>query len=638
MKPSMLVAAVLLAAASAALQAQPQLPLLFADGAVLQRDQPMPVWGWATPRARIRVGFDGRRADAVADAQGAWQATLPAHAAGGPYLLTVDGDGGTLQVRDVLVGDVWLASGQSNMEWPLAQARDGAQEVAAANDPQLRHFKVPKSWASAPQARLAGGQWAAATPQAAGTFSAVGYFFARDLRRSTGVPIGIIDSSWGGSAIEAWIDAPTQQLDAPKMAAQVAAQQARDRQALDAAHARLARWPAVQGDPQWQAANLDDGDWDTIPVPGLWEAAGYAGMDGVAWYRVGVTLSAAEAKAGITLGVGRIDDGDITYVNGHEVGRTDGRYNDPRAYAVPAGVLHAGRNVVAVRVTDSGGGGGIHGEAGELFVQPVGGQARPIDGAWKFRPAAVTFSLDDDKNQQPTLLYNAMIHPLQRFPVKGVIWYQGETNGGSAASALKYRDQFPALIQSWRGERGQPQLPFLWVQLANYRSGADAGDVSPWALLREAQSMTLALPATGQAVIIDVGNPDNIHPTNKQDVGHRLALAARHVAYGETLAWSAPQVDEVRFDDDQALVAFDLRGNALAVRGGGSEVHGFSVAGSDRVFRPARARIDGGRVVVRSDAVAHPVAVRYGWSDNPADADLVDRAQLPVSPFRTDAW
>lgn len=638
MKPSLLWTAALLAATSGALQAQPQLPLLFADGAVLQRDQPMPVWGWATPGARITLGFDGHKADAVADAQGAWQATLPAHAAGGPFVLTVDGDGGALQVRDVLVGDVWLASGQSNMEWPLAQARDGEREVATANDPQLRHFKVPKTWASAPQPRLAGGGWAAATPQAAGAFSAVGYFFARDLRQATGVPIGIVDSTWGGSAIEAWIDASTQQLDAPKMAAQVAAQQARDRQALDAVRARLARWPAVQGDPQWQAPALDDGDWDTIPVPGLWETGGYAGMDGVAWYRVGVTLSAAEAKAGVTLGVGRIDDGDITYVNGHQVGRTDGRYNDARVYAVPAGVLHAGRNVVAVRVTDSGGGGGIHGEAGELFVRPAGGDARPIDGVWKFRPAKVTLSLDDDKNQQPTLLYNAMIHPLQRFPVKGVIWYQGETNAGSAASALKYRTQFPALIQSWRAERGQPQLPFLWVQLANYRSGADSGDSSPWALLREAQSKTLALPATGQAVIIDIGNPDNIHPTNKQDVGHRLALAARHVAYGETVVYSAPQFEAAQFDDERAVVGFDLHGSGLAVRGGGSAVRGFALAGTDKVFRPAKAVIDGDRVVVHSDAVAHPVAVRYGWSDNPADADLISREQLPVSPFRTDAW
>lgn len=623
--------------ATGAVQAAPTLPLLFADGAVLQRDQPMPVWGWATPGASLQVGFDGHQAQARADAQGRWKVLLPAHAAGGPYALSVQGDGATLTVRDVLVGDVWLASGQSNMEFQLAQARDAAREIAAAHDPQLRHFKVPKAWATSAQAHLPGGDWRAATPANAGQFSAVAYVFARELRQATGVPIGIIDSTWGGSAIEAWMDAPSQGLEPQALATQMAALDAEDARQRAITEQRVARWPAVHGDPDWSAVALDDGDWDRIAVPGAWENAGYPGMDGVAWYRVSFTLSAAEARAGVSLGVGRIDDADVTYVNGREVGRT-AQYNVARVYTVAPAQLHAGKNQLAVRVTDLGAGGGIQGEPAALFVQPVGGARRAFDGQWRFRPAAVTVSADADKNQKPTLLYNAMIRPLQAFPVKGVIWYQGESNAFNAATALKYREQFPAMIQAWRAERGQPQLPFLWVQLANFRSGADAGDSSPWALLREAQSRTLALPATAQAVIIDVGNPDDIHPTDKQSVGHRLALAARHVAYGESLAYAAPAYEQARFSEDAAVVSFDLHGSALAVRGGGSEVQGFALAGQDRIFRPARARIDGDHVVVHADGVPHPVAVRYGWSDNPADADLVSREQLPVSPFRSDAW
>lgn len=626
-----------LAALPASAWAELQLPLLFADGAVLQRDVPMRVWGWATPGARIQVRLDGAAAKAAAAADGHWQAQLPAHAAGGPYVLEVQGDGAQRRIGDVLVGDVWLASGQSNMEWPLAQARDGASEVAAANDPQLRHFKVPKSWSPQPQPQLAGGEWKAATPQNAGAFSAVGYFFARELRKSTGVPIGIIDSSWGGSAIEAWMDAAALGMDAAQTERSIAALQAKDAQTLAAVKQRIARWPAVgDGAEQWREAELDDSDWDRIPVDRNWEASGYDGMDGIAWYRTAFTLSAAQAKAGITLGVGQVDDSDVTYVNGQAVGHTENRWNLPRVYRVPAAALKAGVNHIAVQVTDLSGGGGLHGDDSERFVQLGDGTKRPLQD-WKFRPAKVSVSLDDGRNQQPTLLYNRMIHPLQPFPLKGVIWYQGESNA-YVYGALRYRDQFATLIRSWRYERAQPQLPFLWVQLANFQAGSDKGDLSPWAQLRESQSKTLALPATAQAVTIDIGTPGDIHPTNKQDVGHRLALAARHVAYGEQLVYSAPVFAQAEFGGHAVALRFDPMGSALAVRGGAATLRGFSVAGADRRFHPAQARIDGDRVVVESAEVAQPQAVRYAWSENPAEANLVNREQLPVSPFRTDTW
>ncbi|MCP1582803.1 sialate O-acetylesterase [Pseudoxanthomonas mexicana] len=615
-----------------------ELPRIFADGMVVQRDQPVRVWGEAAPGARVQVSFAGRDATAHTGADGRWSLALPAQTAGGPHVMRIDDGKQPRVLRDVLVGDVWLASGQSNMEWPIVQSANPEAEAARATDPQIRHFKIPKSWSGEPKAQLEGGEWVASSPQAAPKFSAVAHFFARELRKVTGVPIGIIDSTWGGSRIEAWMDAPSQGVDASALRAQAERLRDADTRALQQTHAHLARWTSWPADDTgWEKRDLDTRDWVPITVPSLWEKTSWNGLDGVAWYRATFTLTAEEAAAGATLGVGRIDDSDITWVNGVQVGETRMQYNQPRRYRVPASALRAGVNQVAVRVSDFGGGGGIHGEPAEVFVQPAGGNVRPL-ADWSFRPADVTVALIDDKNQYPTLLYNRMIHPLQPYAVRGVIWYQGEANANSVADAVAYRSQFPALIRQWRRQWQAPDLPFLWVQLANFSSGVDQGDTSPWAVLRESQSATLALPATAQVVTIDIGNPTDIHPLNKQDVGKRLALAARHVAYGESLVYHGPVHTQAQFSDGVATLAFDDGVSALAVRGGGTRVHGFALAGADRVFHPAEATLVDGRVVVRSDAVKAPVALRYGWSDNPADADLINAAGLPASPFRTDAW
>lgn len=615
-----------------------EMPRIFADGMVVQRDQPVRVWGEAAPGARVHVTFAGREATAQAAADGRWSLALPAQTAGGPHVMRIDDGKQPRVLRDVLVGDVWLASGQSNMEWPIAQSANPDVEAARATDPRIRHFKIPKSWSGEPQAQLEGGEWVASSPQAAPKFSAVAHFFARELRKVTGVPIGIIDSTWGGSRIEAWMDAPSQGVEASALRAQAERLSEADTRALEQTHAHLARWTSWPADDTgWEKRDLDTRDWVPITVPSLWERTGWNGLDGVAWYRTTFTLSAEEAAAGVTLGVGRIDDSDITWVNGVQVGETRMQYNQPRRYRVPATALRAGVNQVAVRVSDFGGGGGIHGEPAEVFVQPASGSARPL-ADWSFRPSRVTVALVDDKNQHPTLLYNRMIHPLQPYAIRGVIWYQGESNANTVPEALKYRTQFPALIQQWRRQWQSPDMPFLWVQLANFSSGVDQGDQSPWAVLRESQSATLSLPATAQVVTIDIGNPTDIHPLNKQDVGKRLALAARHVAYGESLVYHGPVHTQAQFSNGAATLAFDDGGGALAVRGGGTRVHGFALAGADRVFHPAAASLVDGRVVVRSDVVKAPVALRYGWSDNPADADLINAAGLPASPFRTDAW
>lgn len=615
-----------------------ELPLLFSDGAVLQRDKPLTVWGWAKPGVPVAVVLDGRTVKAIASATGEWRVELPAHAAGGPYELRVAERGGeAVTVRDVLVGDVWLASGQSNMEWPVAQAQDAQAEIARAGDTGIRHFKVPRSWSEKPETRLAGGRWLAASPRTAGEFSAVGYYFARQLRaRDPQVPIGIIDSTWGGTSIEAWMSIGMLGMDPAALADKQRLRREADAQAEAKVRALLSSWSTPPAQPdEWAAARLDESGWAAIRVPATWESQGYAGMDGVAWYRSTFKLSERETQGDLELGLGQIDDSDRVWVNGQPVGGMDMSWNVPRVYRVPAAALRTGLNTVAVQVTDTSGNGGMAGDAGQVYVQPAAGMRRSLAGEWKFRTAHVQVSPQDGGSTTETMLYNAMIRPLQPYPLRGTIWYQGEANA-YPGGAYRYRDLFATLIHGWRADWNAPQLPFLWVQLANFHSGGDTAGESPWAELRESQSTALALPATAQALAIDIGNTNDIHPRNKQEVGRRLALAARAVAYGETLVYSGPGFHAAVFDDAKVRIAFDLQGSALAVRGGGRDIQGFELAGSDGRFRAARAAIDGDAVLVSSGEVPQPQAVRYAWNDDPKQADLINRDGLPASPFRAE--
>jgi sialate O-acetylesterase len=377
--------------------------------------------------------------------------------------------------------------------------------------------------------------------------------------------------------------------------------------------------------------------WDRIAVPSQWEDAGFDGMDGVAWYRTSFELTADDAKEGVRLGLGMIDDSDIAWVNGREVGRMTLAWNRVRLYDVPPALLRPGRNVVAVRVEDTGGGGGIWGQPDLLYVE-VAGRRRPLAGEWRFRPALVTVNLDFHKNQVPTVLYNKMVHPLLSSPIRGVLWYQGESNAGPE-DAFAYRRLFRTLIEDWRAGWGLGDLPFLWVQLANYLPAGAEPSESSWALLRESQSAVLALPVTAQAVTIDIGEARDIHPRNKQEVGRRLALAARRVAYGEDLIFSGPVYRRHKNREGQIVIEFAHVGRGLVAKGGKAPRHeGFTIAGPDRRFVRAIASVQGNRVVVWSDAVPNPVAVRYAWADNPEGANLFNLEGLPASPFRTDSW
>lgn len=646
---STILAAALLAG-SAGAQSAPatsntlRLPRLFQDGMVLQRGVPVPVWGWAAPGAEVTVTLDHRTERATADASGAWEVRFPALRAGGPHAITVEAAGARVEVGDVVAGDVWVASGQSNMEWPLSQATGGAAAIAAANDPLIREFAVPHTWSTRPEADLAGGSWAKADPEHVGRFSAVAYFFARDLRAAEEVPIGIIHTSWGGANVETWMSRPSLGITDSAWAAIQQAERDRDEAVRQRLRARLGDpLPTVdaglvEGRAVWADPALDDAGWETLPVPGYWEPNGYEGMDGVGWYRTEFTLTEDEARQGARLSLGMIDDDDITWINGVEVGRTSG-YNRERAYPVPASALRAGRNVLAVRVGDYAGGGGPYGPADAFHLQ-IGTARKPLAGEWKFRVGSVTLGEDGQRiNKIPSVLYNRMIHPLLRQPIKGVIWYQGESNANNDAQAAAYRPLFAELIRGWRSEwrGGTGDFPFLWVQLPNFGAADSLPPRSAgWAIMRESQSAALALPRTGQVVAIDLGDPADIHPRDKEPVGQRLARVARRVAYGERVVASGPRYRRHSVRGDRVLVEFhDARG--LHSRGDG-EIRGFAVAGADGRWVWAQARIEGERVVVWSPEVPAPVAVRYAWSNSPAGLSLYNREGLPAAPFRTDSW
>lgn len=622
-----------------------RLPRLFADHMVVQRDVPMPIWGWAAPGTRVTVRWRNQTIPTTAAAAGTWRLRLPASPAGGPHTIVVRSNDRTIELHDVMVGDVWLAGGQSNMELAVAQARDAPTEIAAAHDSLLRQFKVPISWGYAPARDVTGGEWTPADAAHVGAFTAVGYFFARRIRASEHVPIGIINSSWGGSAIETWLSQRALGLSDSTLAAIPRAQQAQLDSVRRSLRAIIGDLPAVDagmdGDrATWADPALDDAAWRDIAVPAYWESQGYDGLDGVGWYRTRFDLDAAAARAGVTLTFGAIDDDDMTWVNGIEVGRTVG-YNVARRYRVPPSLLRAGRNSLAVRVSDHGGGGGIN---GPVALSIDGGASRSLAGRWKFRVGQVSFAADGQRiNKLPTVAYNSMIAPLLPFPIKGVIWYQGESNANNVQQASAYRAQFERLITSWRTDWASGSaFPFLWVQLPNFGKPDTVPPIpaaAAWATQRESMEGALALPRTGRAVTIDVGGADDLHPRNKQDVGDRLARVALAVAYGRDLVTSGPTYRSHVVRDGRVVVAFDHVGSGLASHGPDStSVGAFSIAGADHRFVRANARIVDGHVEVWSNAVAAPVAIRYAWANNPVGPLLFNREGLPAPPFRTDRW
>jgi sialate O-acetylesterase len=625
---------------------RPLLHPLFSDGAVLQRGVEVPVWGWTEPGATVSATFARQASKAVAGADGRWMVRLkPMRASAEPAELRVSSSAGpvTVTVTNILVGDVWVCSGQSNMEWPVSAANDAQQEIAAADHPLIRLFTVPKMIAYEPQATV-DAKWLPCTPATIGGFSAVGYYFGRQLQDELKVPVGLINSSWGGTIAEAWTSAEAlQEIEdfRPALAQLTAMAEAVRRGEQDK---MLEEWLRAR-DPgsagEWFKPAADDASWTAVEMPKPWEAIGLGSHDGIAWFRRAFEIPESWAGKDLVLSLGPIDDRDTTWVNGVPVGGMD-LWNAPRTYRIPASVAKAGANTIAIRVLDTSGGGGLIGSAAQMKIHPAGDEASAVSlaGPWRMMQTAPLASLQPlppSLNNNPnvcTVLYNGMIAPLLPLAIKGAIWYQGESN---AWRAYQYRRLLPAMIRDWRARFGGGDFGFHIVQLANWTERAPQPRDNEWAELREAQALTArSLPNCGIASAIDIGDAADIHPRNKQEVGRRLALSALALTYGRRdVEWSGPWYRSMKVEGGAVRLGFDHAKGGLVARG--DKLAGFAVAGEDRKFVWADAAIEGDEVVVSSPAVTNPAAVRYAWDTNPVSS-LYNADGLPAVPFRTDDW
>ena len=620
------------------LYGQLELSKLFTDHMVIQRDHPINIWGMANAGSSVQISVGGSTQSAKADLEGNWLITFPASPAGGPYQMKVSSGSETVTVSDIFIGDVWLCSGQSNMEWTVANSDRPEEAKNNATDALIRHFKVPHTTATTPESHIEGGPWEVASPETVEDFTAVGYYFAQTLRKHQDVPIGLLNSSWGGSRIEPWMSAEALKMKNPQ-----AYLENYEKELEKAMNIRLnelqKRFPGLRdkdqgmrmGKPVWHTAQLNDSNWERLEVPGLWEGQGYEGVDGIAWYRNYFELSGEEASSDILVNLAKIDDSDQVWINGHYVGGLEASYNKIRSYGASADILVEGKNSIAIRVEDTGGGGGIHGSQNDAFIK-TGQRKISLAGKWRFKIGALkAYQTATRANQVPMLLYNKMIHPLLQFPVKGVIWYQGESNAGNEADATAYHELFKTMIQQWRSD-WNIDFPFLFVQLANFMAPDAQPQQSNWALLRESQSAATSLPKVGEAVIIDIGEADDIHPRNKQDVGWRLAQAARKLAYEENVVYQGPVYKSHSADDRHIRIQFDQE---VMVKDKYGYINGFAIAGADGKFKWAKAIAKGDQVTVWHDTVRNPKHVRYAWGNNPDDVNLYNKEGMPVRPFRT---
>jgi sialate O-acetylesterase len=639
---------VALVSAQVSALAEVRLPNFFGDHMVLQRDKPIPVWGWADPGERVSVVLTHENSKAKpvtvkAGSDGKWRVNLPATEAGGPYQLIVKGKKSEVLVQDVLIGEVWICSGQSNMAWSVNQSRNADVEKAGANFPAIRHITIPRVISLTEEEDIKKTPWLVTTPETVGGFSAVAYFFARDLYNELNIPIGLINTSWGGTQVESWIS--REGVDSFDEFSGITSNlpsnieelnERRKKLLLDKITAAQGAFPDATMASGFSKEGFDDSAWKTFRLPGYYDAQELPHFDGVIWFRKTIEDATIQPGKPAFLSLGFSDDTEEVFVNGTKIGGSRDASTLAKHYLLPAGALKSGKNTLAIRVQDKGGRGGFYGREDQFALIQEGNQVS-LEGPWKYRVESLT----DNKqfagpNNAATLLYNSMIAPLVPFGIKGAIWYQGESN---ASRAVQYRKSFPLMISDWRKKWGE-DFPFYFVQLASFKAFDGTSQTgSTWAELREAQTLSLKLPNTGMAVIHDIGERDDIHPVNKQDVGKRLALSALSSLYGKAIVHSGPVYKSMAKEGNAISLTFDHVGGGLVVKGDKyGYLKGFEIAGADQKFYPAKAEISGSKVVVWSDDVSAPVAVRYGWADDNIEANLFNAEGLPANSFRTDDW
>ena len=624
---------------------------LFTNNMVLQQNQDIPIWGTAQSGGEVVVTLDKQEQKVVVAEDGKWKVSLSPVPAGGPYELTISG-AETRTIKNVMVGEVWICSGQSNMEMAVdvvgSKIDNSKEEVANANYPNIRLFMVDKVMADKPKDSFNSEGWKECSPETVPGFSAVAYLFGRRLHNELNVPIGLIETAWGGTVVETWASAKSlQNINEYVEAIQGLTMSSDEQKEVSKSYDKVQRaWiddvnkklsdAGIMG-REYKTYGYDTKKWKTLEVPKLWEKQNII-FDGVMWVKRSIAIPKEWQGNDLTLNLGMINDYDITWFNGELVGSRPsvGMF---RTYTISKELVKVGKNEITVLILDIGNNGGIYGDPENISIGNSESENISLVGKWEYKKDNF-----DQKTilhppgwpvaqNRPTVLYNGMISPLLPYGIRGAIWYQGEGNGDRG---IQYRKLFKALINGWREVWGQGDFPFFFVQLANFMPVANEPTEEPWAYLREAQTMALDLPNTGMAVAIDIGDAEDIHPTNKQDVGKRLALNALAKVYGKDIPYSGPMYKSMKTEGSKIRLQFEHTDNGLKTKGS-KKLKGFAIAGADKKFVWAKAKIEGDDVVVWNSKIKSPVAVRYAWANNPI-CNLYNGADLPASPFRTDSW
>lgn len=631
---------VIVMATSLLVNAQIKMPHIFSNHMVLQRNAAIPVWGTAPANKLITLEMNGLKTEVTSSTSGNWKAYLPSFDAGGPYTLTIkqnDNSNATITFTDVLIGDVWLASGQSNMEWQVQQAKDATAEIKNANYPNIRYFNVPHNKSLKPENDTQNSSWQVCDTNSVKTLSAVAYYFSRELNTDLKVPIGIVQTTWGGTPVEAWTSREAL-LSSP-----ISRQRVLSNDTLTTTHFvkdstdLIKFWdivynPKNEADKKITQSTFDDSKWAELDMPKTFKDWGIPFYEGMVWLRKQVNVPASFLGKDLTLNLGHPEMNYSLYFNGHEICKTQWNANLSHSYTIPAALVKNGANTIAVRMAVLWGGGGFNPPADQMRLTD-GTTNISLTGNWKYQKD-IEPTLPKIYNYQyyPTYLYNAMVNPVVPYGLKGFIWYQGEAND---SAAYNYRSLLPMMMNDWRVRFQQGYLPFLIVQLPNYMKAKGEPSESQWAEMREAQWMASHQPNSGLVCTIDLGNPDNIHPINKQPVGHRLALVAKKSVYGIDCVASGPEFESFKVEGKKVIVHFKTA-SPLCLQNR-KELKGFAIAGADQKFYWADAKIDGNNVILSCKDVPAPVAVRYNWADNP-DGNLFNSNNLPTIPFRTDRW
>jgi sialate O-acetylesterase len=624
------------------------LSTVFTDNMILQREKTIPVWGKTSAETPVEISLSNNRVSTTSDKNGNFIVYLPAMPAGGPFTLKVVAKD-TVLLQNIMLGDVWICSGQSNMAWKLEQSKIYKDIIDNTKNPNLRFLEVKQDRTDALQENVVTDGWKITSPENTGNFSAVGYFFANELQEKYNIPVGMINSSWGGTEIELWMSKLTLSVqsgehkrfdsayaDFKKYADK---QKLREEKINDWKKTALAQDKGITDKIKWYDPALNDKNWQKLYIPNQWNACGFQNHDGVMWLRTTLHFS-EKNRNDFFINLGVIDDFDEVYVNGTKIGSTDS-YSSKRKYTIPTNIIKKGANTLTIRILDNGGDGGFNDNNITLYQTSDSTKVDTLNGIWKCR---IGYDFSQMKEYVPpywsspsnylySSIFNAMINPLTQLPIKGVIWYQGENNSDNA---FEYRFTLQALINDWRAQWKDANLPFIIAQLPNLGTQLNVPSESTWAELRESQFLATKLKNTGIAITYDLGDPNNIHPIHKKEVGRRFALSAEHIAYTDTTAvYSGPIYKSSTIAGNKIIVKFSNCSSGLIAKDS-KTLRGFAIAGKDKKYIWAKAKIVGDSVILWNETISNPITVRFAWAQNPLPANLYNKEGLPAAPFRTD--